>query len=193
MAVDSNVLIYERMREEFHAGKPLKAGIDGGYDKAFWTIIDSHVTTLITAVVLFLFGTGPIKGFAVTLSLGVILNLFTALFGTRVVYDWLLVKRWLKNLSFYEIFQKPNIDFIGWRRYAFVISGVLCLLGIIGFRPAQPGLRQPGGGVQRRHPGADDRRPALHRQRGARTPWTRRAGATPRSSRWKAARNSWSS
>jgi len=69
MAVDSNVLIYERMREEFHAGKPLKAGIDGGYDKAFWTIIDSHVTTLITAFALFLFGTGPIKGFAVTLSL----------------------------------------------------------------------------------------------------------------------------
>ncbi len=133
MAVDSNVLIYERMREEFHAGKPLKAGIDGGYDKAFWTIIDAHVTTLITAVVLFLFGTGPIKGFAVTLSLGVVLNLFTALFGTRVVYDWLLIKRWIKKLSFYELFQKPNIDFIGWRHYAFAISGVLCLLGLIGF------------------------------------------------------------
>ena len=133
MAVDSNVLIYERMREEFHAGKPLKAGIDGGYDKAFWTIIDSHVTTLITAVVLFLFGTGPIKGFAVTLSLGVVLNLFTALFGTRVVYDWLLVKRWIKHLSFYELFGKSSIDFIGWRRYAFAISGVLCLVGIIGF------------------------------------------------------------
>ncbi|MCX5888707.1 MAG: protein translocase subunit SecD [Deltaproteobacteria bacterium] len=133
MAVDSNVLIYERMREEFHAGKPLKAGIDGGYDKAFWTIIDAHVTTLITAVVLFLFGTGPIKGFAVTLSLGVVLNLFTALFGTRVVYDWLLIKRWIKKLSFYELFQKPNIDFIGWRHYAFAISGALCLLGLIGF------------------------------------------------------------
>jgi SecD/SecF fusion protein len=133
MAVDSNVLIYERMREEFHAGKPLKAGIDGGYDKAFWTIIDSHVTTLITACALFLFGTGPIKGFAVTLSLGVILNLFTALFGTRVVYDWLLLKRWLKNLSFFELFQKPNIDFIGWRHYAFIFSGVLCLLGLVAF------------------------------------------------------------
>jgi SecD/SecF fusion protein len=118
MAVDSNVLIYERMREEFHAGKPLKAGIDGGYDKAFWTIIDSHVTTLITAFALFLFGTGPIKGFAVTLSLGVILNLFTALFGTRVVYDWTILKRWLKKLSFFEFFQQPNIDFIGWRHYA---------------------------------------------------------------------------
>ncbi len=133
MAVDSNVLIYERMREELHAGKPLKAGIDGGYDKAFWTIIDSHVTTLITACALFLFGTGPIKGFAVTLSLGVILNLFTALFGTRVVYDWLLIKRWLKKLSFFEFFKQTNFDFIGWRHYAFVISGALCLLGIVAF------------------------------------------------------------
>jgi SecD/SecF fusion protein len=133
MAVDSNVLIYERMREEFHAGKPLKAGIDGGYDKAFWTIIDSHVTTLITACALFLFGTGPIKGFAVTLSLGVILNLFTALFGTRVVYDWLLIKRWLTRLSFFELFQKPNIDFIGKRHYAFMISGALSILGLVAF------------------------------------------------------------
>ena len=121
------------MREEFHTGKPLKAGIDGGYDKAFWTIIDSHVTTLITAFALFLFGTGPIKGFAVTLSLGVILNLFTALFGTRVVYDWAVLKRWLKKLSFYEFFEKPNIDFIGWRHYAFIISGALCLLGLVAF------------------------------------------------------------
>jgi SecD/SecF fusion protein len=133
MAVDSNVLIYERMREEFDAGKPLKSGIDGGYDKAFWTIIDSHVTTLITAVVLFLFGTGPIKGFAVTLSLGVILNLFTALFGTRVVYEWMVAKRWLKNLSFFHLFEKPNIDFISLRHYAFAFSGVVCLLGLIAF------------------------------------------------------------
>ncbi|MDD3579520.1 MAG: protein translocase subunit SecD [Desulfobacca sp.] len=133
MAVDSNVLIYERMREEFHAGKPLKSGIDGGYDKAFWTIIDSHVTTLITALALFLFGTGPIKGFAVTLSLGVALNLFTALFGTRVVYDYLLVKRWLQKLSFMEFFKQPHIDFMGYRKIAFGVSAVLCLLGLFGF------------------------------------------------------------
>jgi SecD/SecF fusion protein len=133
MAVDSNVLIYERMREEFAAGKPIKAGIDGGYDKAFWTIIDSHVTTLITAMVLFLFGTGPIKGFAVTLSLGVTLNLFTALFGTRVVYDWLILKRWLKGLSFYELFKQPNLDFIGKRHIAFIVSGALSILGLIAF------------------------------------------------------------
>jgi SecD/SecF fusion protein len=133
MAVDSNVLIYERMREEFAAGKPLKAGIDGGYDKAFWTIIDSHVTTLITALVLFIFGTGPIRGFAVTLSLGVSLNLFTALFGTRVVYDWAILKRWLKHLKFLELFHRPNLDFIGKRFYAFAVSAVLSGLGILAF------------------------------------------------------------
>jgi SecD/SecF fusion protein len=133
MAVDSNVLIYERMREEFHAGKPLKAGIDGGYDKAFLTIVDSHVTTLITALVLFIFGTGPIKGFAVTLSLGVALNLFTALYGTRVVYDWLILKRWLKVLNFFELFQRPNLEFIGKRYYAFLASGLLSGLGILAF------------------------------------------------------------
>jgi SecD/SecF fusion protein len=82
MAVDSNVLIFERMREEFALKKPLWASVEGGYSKALWTIIDSHVTTLITAFALFLFGTGPIKRFAVTLSIGVILNLFTALYGT---------------------------------------------------------------------------------------------------------------
>ncbi len=133
MAVDSNVLIYERMREELHAGKTLRSSIDGGYDKAFLSIIDSHVTTLITSVVLFIFGTGPIKGFAVTLSLGVILNLFTALFGTRVVYDWLLVRRWIKKISFHQFFEKPNIDFVGWRHYAFALSGALIILGTIGF------------------------------------------------------------
>jgi len=133
MAVDSNVLIFERMREEFHAGKPVKSGVDGGYDKAFWTIIDSHVTTLITAFALFLFGSGPIKGFAVTLSIGVIFNLFTALFCTRVVYDYLSVKRRLKGLRFVEFLKKTQINFIGMRNYAFVLSGILALVGIIAF------------------------------------------------------------
>src|SRR5574337_126785 len=99
MAVDSNVLILERIREELRLGKPVRSAIDGGYDKAFLTIIDSHVTTLITAFALFLFGTGPVKGFAVTLSLGVVFNLVTALTGTRVIYDW-MTSRWnLKTLS----------------------------------------------------------------------------------------------
>ena len=99
MAVDSNVLILERIREELRLGKTVRSAIDAGYGKAFLTIIDSHVTTLITAFALFLFGTGPVKGFAVTLSLGVIFNLVTALTGTRVVYNW-VTQRWdLKTLS----------------------------------------------------------------------------------------------
>lgn len=99
MAVDSNVLILERIREELKLGKTIRSAIDAGYDKAFVTIVDSHVTTLITAAALFLFGTGPVKGFAVTLSLGVAINLFSALVGTRVVYDWMTSRRDLKRLS----------------------------------------------------------------------------------------------
>jgi preprotein translocase subunit SecD len=99
MAVDSNVLMFERMREEVRAGKTPRAAVDSGYKKAFWTIFDSHVTTLITAVVLFQFGTGPIKGFAVTLSLGVSINLFTALVGTKTIFDFINQKREVKSLS----------------------------------------------------------------------------------------------
>ncbi len=130
MAVDSNVLIFERMREEFGLGKSPRAGIQGGYDKAFWTIVDSQVTTLITAMALFLFGTGPIKGFAVTLSLGVTFNLFTTLFASRLVYDFMYAKRLLKPIKFCEAFKQPNIDFMGLRKITFTISGILVLVGL---------------------------------------------------------------
>jgi preprotein translocase subunit SecD len=99
MAVDSNVLMFERMREELRTGKTPRSAVDSGYDKAFWTIFDSHVTTLITAAVLFQFGTGPIKGFAVTLSLGVIINLFTALIGTKTLFDMIYQRGDVKELS----------------------------------------------------------------------------------------------
>lgn len=99
MAVDSNVLMFERMREELRAGKTPRASVDSGYHKAFWTIFDSHVTTLITAAVLFQFGTGPIKGFAVTLSLGVAINLFTALIGTKTIFDLIYQRKEVKTLS----------------------------------------------------------------------------------------------
>ncbi len=99
MAVDSNVLMFERIRDELRAGKTPRAAVDSGYDKAFWTIFDSHVTTLITAAVLFQFGTGPIKGFAVTLSLGVAINLFTALVGTKSIFDLINSQREVKKLS----------------------------------------------------------------------------------------------
>jgi preprotein translocase subunit SecD len=87
MSVDSNVIIFERIREELKAGKTVRAAIDAGYSHAFWTVFDSHITSLITALVLFQFGTGPIKGFAVTLSLGVSISLFTALVVSKAVFD----------------------------------------------------------------------------------------------------------
>ncbi|HYA31812.1 MAG TPA: protein translocase subunit SecD [Thermodesulfovibrionales bacterium] len=99
MAVDSNVLMFERMRDELKTGKTPRAAVDSGYHKAFWTIFDSHVTTLITAAVLFQFGTGPIKGFAVTLSLGVAINLFTALIGTKSIFDLIHSRAEVRKLS----------------------------------------------------------------------------------------------
>lgn len=99
MAVDSNVLMFERIRDELRAGKTPRSAVDSGYDKAFWTIFDSHVTTLITAAVLFQFGTGPIKGFAVALSLGVSINLFTALIGTKSIFDLINSRKEVRKLS----------------------------------------------------------------------------------------------
>lgn len=98
MAVDSNVLIFERIREELRLGKSVRSAIDAGYSKAWVTILDSHVTTLITAFALFLFGSGPVRGFAVTLAIGVAINLFTATVGTKVVFDWMTL-RGMKRLS----------------------------------------------------------------------------------------------
>lgn len=99
MGVDSNVLIFERIREELRSGKAVRLAVDSGYDKALLTIIDSHVTTLITGVALFLFGTGPIKGFAVTLCLGIAINLFTALVGTKVIFDLMNQRNKVQQLS----------------------------------------------------------------------------------------------
>jgi preprotein translocase subunit SecD len=99
MAVDANVLIFERIREELAMGKTVRAAIDSGYSKAFLTILDANVTTLIAALVLFQFGTGPIKGFAVTLSLGIVASMFTAIVITRVVFELALGKRRVARLS----------------------------------------------------------------------------------------------
>ena len=99
MGVDSNVLIFERIKEELKTGRTVRSAIDAGYDRAWWTIIDSHVTTLITAAILFQFGSGPIKGFAVSLSIGILINLFTALVGTKVVFDFITQRRRIERLS----------------------------------------------------------------------------------------------
>lgn len=133
MAVDANVLIYERMREEYSLGKSVRSSIDSGFGKALWTIVDSQVTTLITALALFLFGTGPIKGFAVTLSLGIVFNLFTALFCSRLLFDSLTAKRIIKKLKFLQFAKQPNINFMKIRNVTFSISAVLVLMGLIAF------------------------------------------------------------
>ncbi len=133
MAVDANVLIFERMREEYNLGKSVKSSVDGGFSKAFWTIVDSQVTTLITAMALFIFGTGPIKGFAITLSLGIIFNLFTALFCSRLLFDTLYSYRLLKKLDFLQFVKKPNLDFMKIRKLTFTFSAILVTIGIIAF------------------------------------------------------------
>ncbi|MFH1138594.1 MAG: protein translocase subunit SecD [Pseudomonadota bacterium] len=99
MSVDANVLIFERIREEIRLGKSPRAAVDGGFGKALWTILDANVTTLIAALVLFQFGTGPIRGFAVTLSVGILASLFTAIFVSRFIFDYLLVQAKMKSVS----------------------------------------------------------------------------------------------
>ncbi|WP_306304103.1 MMPL family transporter [Desulfosarcina cetonica] len=99
MAVDANVLIFERIREEMTLGKTPRAAVEAGYARATLTILDANVTTLIAALVLFQFGTGPIKGFAVTLSLGVVASMFTALVLTRSIFDYFLINRRVRTIS----------------------------------------------------------------------------------------------
>jgi preprotein translocase subunit SecD len=99
MAVDANVLVFERIREELLTGKTVRASIETGYSRAFKTILDSNVTTLLMALVLYQFGTGPIRGFAVTLSIGIIVSMFTALVVTRRIFDALTARRTLRRLS----------------------------------------------------------------------------------------------
>ena len=99
MAVDANVLIFERIREELRLGKPARAALDAGFGKAFITIVDSNLTTVLAALILFQFGTGPVKGFAVTLSIGIVASMFTAIFVSRVIFDFFLDRRQVKRLS----------------------------------------------------------------------------------------------
>jgi len=99
MAVDANILIYERIREELRHGKTIRAAIDSGFKRVFITIFDANITTLIAALVLFQFGTGPIKGFAVTLSIGIVASMFTAVFVSRFIFDLMASKMRMEKLS----------------------------------------------------------------------------------------------
>ncbi len=133
MAVDANVLIYERIREELHLKKPLSIALRLGYDKAFKTILDSNLTTLIAAVFLFIFGTGPIKGFGVTLSLGILASMFTALIFTRVIFEFLVSRNILRNLIMFRIVKNPQFDFINKGKFFIFISAIIIVAGGVFF------------------------------------------------------------
>jgi SecD/SecF fusion protein len=122
MAIDANVLIYERIREELATGKSVKAGVVAGFDKAFSAIFDANVTTLITAVILFWKATGPVRGFAVTLTMGIVASLFTALVVTRNLFEWTLVAGILKKVKMSSLISATNFDFLGKRKIAIAVS-----------------------------------------------------------------------
>jgi SecD/SecF fusion protein len=122
-------LIYERIREELAAGKSMRGALSAGYDKAFGTIFDSNLTTLISSVILIFMGTGPVKGFGVTLTIGITVSMFTALVVTRLIFDWLLAKDLLKSLNMLHLIRGAKIDFMRWAIPAFTASWLLIFVG----------------------------------------------------------------
>ncbi len=140
MAVDANVLIYERIREELAAGKNLRKAIQDGFKGAISAIIDSNVTSFLTGAILAIFGTGPIKGFAVTYMIGIISSFLTAVFITRLLLELYAKKDDAKEISFttklmQNFLQNTNANFIGARKVTYIISGVLIIVGILGLDP----------------------------------------------------------
>ncbi len=136
MAVDANVIIYERIREELRAGKGLKLAIADGYRHAYSAIIDANVTTLLVGIVLAVFGTGPIQGFATVLIIGILTSLFTSIFITRLLMDWWIGKGKKVKFSFSwnrDMLTKVNIPFIQLRKKAYILSGVIILAGLVSF------------------------------------------------------------
>ncbi len=122
MAVDANVLIFERIREERERGNPLSRAVSLGYERAFTAIVDSNLTTILTALVLHQFGTEQVKGFALTLIFGLLASMFCSLVITRWVFDFLIEYKWITDLKMHRLFEKANINFVGMRRKAFVFS-----------------------------------------------------------------------
>lgn len=130
MAVDSNVLIYERIREELQRGAALRMAIRNGYARAWITIFDSHVTTIMTGVVLYKIAPDSVKGFGVTLVLGIFINLFTSVFMTRVIFDVAERRGWIKKLTMAQWIRDPNIDFVGLQKICVTLSLIAVGLGI---------------------------------------------------------------
>jgi SecD/SecF fusion protein len=129
MAVDANVLIYERLREERERGASLALAIRNGYDRAFPTIIDTHLSSIFTAIVLYVVGNDQLKGFGISLTVGLIISLFTSLYMTRTMFDLWLAKGWLRKLTMMQLFHRPNINFMAIRYYWFTATIILTILG----------------------------------------------------------------
>ena len=134
MAVDANVIIYERVKEELRAGKGLGKAVHDGYANAYSAIIDGQITTLLTGIVLFVFGSGPVQGFATTLIIGIITSILTSVFITRIIFDDRLVKG--KNITFdnnltRNFLQNTHVDFIGKKKIAYIVSGVIIVLSLV--------------------------------------------------------------
>ena len=136
MAVDANVLIYERTKEELRAGKTVKQALTDGYKNAFSAIFDSNITSIITGIILFNFGTGPIRGFATTLIIGIVCSFFTAVFMTRLVYEWRLGKEKWTNLTFVtplsaKWMRAPKFNFMGAYKTSFIVFGAALLISVV--------------------------------------------------------------
>ena len=152
MAVDANVLIYERTKEELRAGKTVKQALTDGYKNAFSAIFDSNITSIITGIILFNFGTGPIRGFATTLIIGIVCSFFTAVFMTRLVYEWRLNKEKWTNLTFTtnlskNLMRNTNINFMGSAKVSFAVFGAALVLSVamLGIRGLSSSIDFTGG------------------------------------------------
>ncbi len=133
MAVDANVIIYERIKEEIRAGKGLRLAITDGYKNAYSAIIDGNVTTLLTGIVLYVFGTGPVQGFATTLIIGILSSLFTAIFISRMIFTWMLNTNKTVNFSNKKtanILANTKVNFVGWRKKGYIVSAILIIISI---------------------------------------------------------------
>ncbi|MDP4625248.1 MAG: protein translocase subunit SecD [Akkermansiaceae bacterium] len=137
IAVDANVLIYERLREEIENGKSLKNAIGSAYDKAFSSILDANLTTLIACVILIAMASGSVKGFALTLTIGLLASMFSAILGTRVLFRWGLDTGMLRKLSFLNLIKSANFDFVGKAKACAVFSGILFAIAIGTFATKQ--------------------------------------------------------
>ena len=152
MAVDANVLIFERTKEELRAGKKTRAALEDGYANAFSAIFDSNLTSVITGIILILFGTGPIKGFATTLIIGLVCSFFTAVYLSRMFFNWFSSKKSFNDLSFTtklggKMFQGADYNFLGARKVSFTIVGILVLIfaGSLAIRHLNQGIDFSGG------------------------------------------------